>query len=568
MRSATESFKDALSALSPDHPFHGHILTAQASLQLDIHQSKWVNCTNCSHIDDACVLFESATNHLSFGLLYRFRASKEWVQAAHENNHKSVITAYSNALQLQQQHLALLPSVSHQKKFIETSPTLALNAASCAITANDLLAAVVFLEQGRSILWSRMQGYRQPLEDLSKQDPGLAIEFTGVSHQLEHNAVSNDADIGLQHTLSEKWTQLLHEIRQLEGFSDFLQPVPFDTLQTAADQGPIIMINVSSFQSNAIILLSSSPPVLIALPSVSPNTLKTLLQKLQKGTDDSSKDIVAILRFLWMLVVQPVVNELASLKVPEKSHIWWCPTSYLLALPLHAAGPYRNGHKNLPDLYVSSYTSTLNSLIQARSKAVDPLAPLKVFLVSQPDATIPKVFNEAEIIKGFGKPITSSSGADAHKKAVLEGLQSHSWVHFACHGHLEKQPFDSWFQLYNGEHLTVLDLAKAQLPNAEFAFLSACHSAAGDIHGTPDESIHLAGALQFSGFRSVIGTLWAMVDDDGPDIADAFYKHMFLNAGGTVDSRDAAEALNVATRELRRKGVPLHRWINFIHIGA
>jgi hypothetical protein len=158
------------------------------------------------------------------------------------------------------------------------------------------------------------------------------------------------------------------------------------------------MINVSSFQSNAIILLSSSPPVLVALPGMSPNTLKTLLSKLQKGPDDSSKDIVAILRFLWTLIVQPVVNELASLKVPEKSHIEWGPTSYLLALPLHAAGPYRKGHKNLPDLYVSSYTSTLTSLIQARSEKVDPLASLKILLVSQPDTTIPKVFNEAEII--------------------------------------------------------------------------------------------------------------------------------------------------------------------------
>jgi tetratricopeptide (TPR) repeat protein len=148
MMSATESFKDALSLLSPNHPCHGHILTAQASLQQDIHQSKWVQCTNYSHIRDACVLFESATNHLSSGLLSRFKASKDWVQAAHENNLDSVITAYSNALQLQHQHLVLLPSVSHQKKFIETSPTLALNAASCAIAANDIPAAVVFLEQG------------------------------------------------------------------------------------------------------------------------------------------------------------------------------------------------------------------------------------------------------------------------------------------------------------------------------------------------------------------------------------------------------------------------------------
>jgi hypothetical protein len=42
-----------------------------------------------------------------------------------------------------------------------------------------------------------MQGYRQALEELSKHDPSLAKEFIAVSHQLEHNSVSNDTDIGL-----------------------------------------------------------------------------------------------------------------------------------------------------------------------------------------------------------------------------------------------------------------------------------------------------------------------------------------------------------------------------------
>jgi CHAT domain-containing protein len=424
------------------------------------------------------------------------------------------------------------------------------------------------LEHGRSILWSKMQGYRHPLVEVSKQDPGLAKDFTVISQQLEHNAMSNDADIGLQRVLSETWTQLLHKIRQMEGLSDFLQAVPFSALKSAADEGPVILINISDFQSNAIILLHSSSPVLVTLPDVSPTTLKQMIPKLQKGTNESSKDIVAVLRLLWNDIMRPIVNELVSLNIPENSHIWWCPTSHLCALPLHAAGPYKRGLKNLPDMYISSYTSTLTSLIHARSSIVKPQHSLSFLLVSQQDTSIPHVSQEIEIIKGFGKHVKSFSGENAHKKAVLESLQYHPLVHFACHGHLERQPFDSWFQLYDGEHLTVLDLAKAQLPNAEFAFLSACHSAAGDIYGIPDESIHLAAALQFSGFRSVVGTLWAMVDNDGPDIADAFYKHMFCNAVDTIDSRDAAKALNVATKELRKKGVPLDRWINFIHIGA
>jgi CHAT domain-containing protein len=85
---------------------------------------------------------------------------------------------------------------------------------------------------------------------------------------------------------------------------------------------------------------------------------------------------------------------------------------------------------------------------------------------------------------------------------------------------------------------------------------------------TPDETIHLAAALQFCGFRSVVGTLWAMNDEDGPSISKEFYKHMFRKPGNKADFRDSAEALNVAIRAMRKNRVPLERWILFVHIGA
>jgi CHAT domain-containing protein len=107
------------------------------------------------------------------------------------------------------------------------------------------------------------------------------------------------------------------------------------------------------------------------------------------------------------------------------------------------------------------------------------------------------------------------------------------------------------------------------LPNAEFAFLSACHSAAGDDVGTPDEAIHLAAALQFSGFRSVVGTLWEMCDNDAPDVSEYFYRYMFRHGRNRVDLRDSAKALNLAINAIRkRKAMTPNRWIQFVHIGV
>jgi hypothetical protein len=58
-----------------------------------------------------------------------------------------------------------------------------------------------------------------------------------------------------------------------------------------------------------------------------------------------------------------------------------------------------------------------------------------------------------------------------------------------------------------------------------------------------------------------------MVDIDGPDVAEDFYRYMFRE-GATGDFRDSAMALNHATREMRKRRVPMDRWINFVQIGA
>jgi CHAT domain-containing protein len=222
-------------------------------------------------------------------------------------------------------------------------------------------------------------------------------------------------------------------------------------------------------------------------------------------------------------------------------------------------------------MYTSSYIPTVSALIRARSNTTpisQSIVP-KLLFIGQPDEALPSVQDEIGNVRQLGDFVDVMVGTDASRDTVIHGLQQHSWAHFACHGHLgdNAQPFHASFELHGGSRLTLLDLIQARLPNAELAFLSACHSAAGDS-GTPDETIHLAAALQFCGFRSVVGTLWAMEDEDGPTIAKEFYKYMFRKPGNQADFRDSAEALNMAIRSMRKNDVPLERWIMFVHIGA
>ncbi|KAG2344808.1 hypothetical protein BDR05DRAFT_1058690, partial [Suillus weaverae] len=89
---------------------------------------------------------------------------------------------------------------------------------------------------------------------------------------------------------------------------------------------------------------------------------------------------------------------------------------------------------------------------------------------------------------------TTISGDAATRAGALEGLQGSTWVHLACHGKQDPaQPYNSHF-IMRDEHLTLLDIMDKDIPHAEFAFLSACHTAVGD-EKTPDEVIHLAAGL-------------------------------------------------------------------------
>ncbi|KAH8997462.1 hypothetical protein EDB92DRAFT_1430156 [Lactarius akahatsu] len=95
---------------------------------------------------------------------------------------------------------------------------------------------------------------------------------------------------------------------------------------------------------------------------------------------------------------------------------------------------------------------------------------------------------------------------------------------------------------------------RSELPTAEFAFLSACHTAEMTEGSIVDEGLHLVAAVQYCGFRSVVGTMWAMSDVDGRDLAKHFYKALFSTSegeqGDTFPFRFRTFELNEAHRAL------------------
>jgi CHAT domain-containing protein len=90
---------------------------------------------------------------------------------------------------------------------------------------------------------------------------------------------------------------------------------------------------------------------------------------------------------------------------------------------------------------------------------------------------------------------------------VAEVFKGTNMTHIACHGKQNTiNALSSGFCLSDG-NLTVSRLMDLDLKDAFFAFLSACETAKADKQQT-DQTIHLAAAMLFVGFRSVVATMW------------------------------------------------------------
>jgi CHAT domain-containing protein len=125
---------------------------------------------------------------------------------------------------------------------------------------------------------------------------------------------------------------------------------------------------------------------------------------------------------------------------------------------------------------------------------------------------------------------------------------------------------NSAFALQDGV-LELSQIASKRLSTGRFAFLSACHTAAG-LQQLPGEAMHLAGGLQFAGFPSVIATMWGISDNDAPIVASYTYEYLFRNGLQGCDPSEAATALNRAVLRLREDPkVTVDRWAQFIHFG-
>ncbi|WP_432837771.1 CHAT domain-containing protein [Dactylosporangium sp. CA-092794] len=506
----------------------------------------------------------------------RAEAAMEWGQvAAAAGDWATASEGFALAIEL-------LPLVSprrlnrrDQELRIGVFDGLARDAAASVLAAEhpDPARAVELLDRGRGVLLAPILEETDDLARVRSVDPSLAERFVRLRAALDADPVGVGGGRARER-LAADLAGVIAEIRARPGLSGFLVAPGIDSLRAAAADGPVVLLNISEYRSDALLVTADtvrSVPLPLVTPARTAEVVRAYLAGLARPGPVGDSRLRAVCGWLWDAVAEPVLRALDfGARDGGWPRLWWCPAGALGMLPLHAAGrwdPLGGEDDGVLDRVVSSYTATVRTLAAVRSRASgDPGRPLLVALSSgtpgAPD--LPHVEREIEAVRRAAPtPPAMFLGPQARRAAVLAALGRHAWLHFAGHSSRDADdPGRGRLRLSDGD-LTATEIAALRLTGAQFAYVSSCDGAAAGP-SLPDEPLHLALALQLSGFRHVVAASRPVGDRSAADIAAAFYRG--LTAGERFEPAGAAEALHDAVRALRRTHPPAV-WAPYLHAG-
>ncbi|KAF8717214.1 TPR-like protein, partial [Rhizoctonia solani] len=524
-----------------------------------------------------------------------------WARFAWTFGHLSCIEAFRVTIDFLPQFIWLGATTSQRYFDLSLAEGLPVIAGYAAIRASEGSLALEWLEHTRCVVWSQSLMLRSPLDHLKSSYPCLGTQLQEVAERLRYASsdsphmrnISEANTLELRQHLAREYNELLAQVRNQAGFKNFLRPAKSDVLLHAARYGPIAVINCFEVHCDALLVIPGCEDIIhIPLPDftgVKAHKFRSEMEKSirsrrsnERGVErrpvkEEEVDFQSALSDLWYNIVKPVLDFLGYTHNPgiateNMPHITWCPTGILSFLPLHAAGDYEQPGSRVFDYVISSYTPTLTALLNTTTSTLRRNS--RVLIIGQ-EATpghqqLPGTIKELEYIVGHMKGRVNHSklsGSQATMMTVLNAMEQHDWVHLACHAHQNVQnPTESGFFLHDG----ILDLAsinRRSFKDKGLAFLSACQTATGD-ETLPDEAIHLASGMLMAGYRSVIATMWSVVDDDAPFVADEVYARLIRD--GKIGNGEAGKALHYAVAELRDKigEKEFNRWVPYIHVGS
>ncbi|KAK2675154.1 hypothetical protein RAB80_010138 [Fusarium oxysporum f. sp. vasinfectum] len=494
--------------------------------------------------------------------------------------------------------LDLLPLVhtrtlhrNDQQFLISTFAGVASDICAFLLSTNRLTEALECLEQGRAIIISQLLDDRSDLSSLRHDHLQLANRYQSLVDEV--NAPTRQTTPGVVEALLRKRRQevaveldmCLKEIRCVPGHERFMLGQTVTEMQECITGGSIVVINITDFRSDAII--------------VSNNSLRTIVLP-ELCASKARLWFLDYLSWLWYACVKHIVAGISASKThPSEGlpRVWWIGSGLASSMPFHAAGVHRRGStENAYCRLISSYTPSIKELAYAQNQAKraqevlmaqDTNTMLIAAMPTSPKGPgdekapkeLPRVEEEMrEILILTRSHMRTTVYTHPNTNQVLEALKTCRIAHFACHGTSDySDPSNSGLILQKStglderlvqDRLTVQRVSDLRLRYAQIAYLSACSTAENKAARLSDEVINVMSGFQVAGFPHVVGCLWPAGDSERVEVSKRFYS-LVLQRNQSVTNNKVASALQEAVMAVRAENLsmPLN-WAQFVHYGA
>lgn len=428
----------------------------------------------------------------------------------------------------------------HQKEnWLRRSRGFHTDGAYAHAKVEDYRQTVTILEYGRTFLLSEaLERNRADLERL--RDKGHADKYEIYQNILNEISVLENLQesSNLDHIrqVQTKLDETIEQIRQIKGYENFLRLQPdfeMDILQALPNsQTVLVYIAVTSVGGLALIVQTDGTVTPVWCDTLTGAAIEEqyygqkgyqhAYQQRSKNSKAWEQAIDNTTRWLWDVLMGPLIAELKN--IPALNQVILIPQGWLGLLPLHAAwteDPSKPTERRYAlDEYNFTYTPNARALKKGHNRNItfsnsilvieNPHSDLGTFAKIQTETILPHFSDNHHLIGPTSDQV----------KATLGG---YSVTHFYTHGQaVPQKPLESSLELTPGHKITLREIMDLRLQGAHLAILSACET---NIPGQdlPDEVINLPTGLVQAGFSAVIGSLWAVEQDNTTMLMARFY---------------------------------------------
>ena len=303
---AIQRNQEALDATLADHPDRAGRLN---SLGVG-YEVRYRRTGTLADLDTAIHSYQEAFNQFSSPIKDRLRAGRLLLTRRAEA--ANWLQAYDAAWKT----VSLVPFlasrflVNSDKQYLITEIIdLASIASAIALNAaKSPFDAVQALELGRGVITGSINDLRAETLELQQKYPQLAKEYITLRDQIDSPPMLSQREVDQRYTAGKELERVIQQIQRLPDFNRFLLASSEDELKTAAEYGPVVIINVSDYRCDALIIEKIQIQAL-PLPHLHASDVRDRVTG-KLGEPE-------ILEWLWKTIAQPVLKALGFTQTPS-----------------------------------------------------------------------------------------------------------------------------------------------------------------------------------------------------------------------------------------------------------